>query len=539
MPEDRRPPRWTPWLALAALLAARVLLVAVWPLDLAADEAYYWDWSRQLDWCYYSKPPLVAWLIGASTALLGPTEFAVKLPAALLATAAAGFVFAAAAAVFGRRAGWWAAGLFAATPAFGALGVMMTIDAPLFAFWAGALWAALKALDPAVRRPLAWWALAGLFAGLAALSKQVAWALPALAALGLVLGPGGWRFLRGGWWLLAGGVGLALVPVLWWNFRHGFITATHTAEHFTRAAPGWQDRLQDAAEFYLSQWGLGGLVTFTLGTVLAVWLGPSLFRLGARERFLFAVGPAPIFGVVLLALVRNLQPNWAGPLYLGGIILLGGWCAGALRAGPPQPPGWLAGLWARVEPWLTGFGVAGKVPAEPPAVFWRRTALWVGGALLALTLVLPWLRTPLTSRVEGWAELGRAVAELPGARDPSVILLFGTHRQPVSAVAFYHPDRPRVFRWNRAGVIDSQHELWAGPVDRLGQDALVFLDPQVQEAPPELLAAFARVERGGEVTVPLSWRREHRYSWWRARGFRDWAPLAPPLPGAGTHRPED
>ena len=36
------------------------------PLDLAPDEAHYWDWSRQPDWCYYSKGPLVAWLIGAS-----------------------------------------------------------------------------------------------------------------------------------------------------------------------------------------------------------------------------------------------------------------------------------------------------------------------------------------------------------------------------------------------------------------------------------------------------------------------------------------
>ena len=33
------------------------------PLDLAQDEAHYWDWSRHLDWSYYSKGPLVAYLI--------------------------------------------------------------------------------------------------------------------------------------------------------------------------------------------------------------------------------------------------------------------------------------------------------------------------------------------------------------------------------------------------------------------------------------------------------------------------------------------
>src|SRR5262249_25418158 len=30
------------------------------PLDLGQDEAHYWDWSRHLDWSYYSKGPLVA-----------------------------------------------------------------------------------------------------------------------------------------------------------------------------------------------------------------------------------------------------------------------------------------------------------------------------------------------------------------------------------------------------------------------------------------------------------------------------------------------
>ena len=61
------------------------------PLDLAPDEAHYWDWSRQLDWSYYSKGPLVAWLIHAScwlagdwaTAHCGNAMPAVRLPAAV------------------------------------------------------------------------------------------------------------------------------------------------------------------------------------------------------------------------------------------------------------------------------------------------------------------------------------------------------------------------------------------------------------------------------------------------------------------------
>src|SRR5207302_5344439 len=58
-------------------------------LDLAPDEAHYWDWSRHLDWSYYSKGPLVAYLIRLGCELAGGWSrqwtatdvLAVRLPA--------------------------------------------------------------------------------------------------------------------------------------------------------------------------------------------------------------------------------------------------------------------------------------------------------------------------------------------------------------------------------------------------------------------------------------------------------------------------
>ena len=76
--DDTPPPRRWPWrrLAAAMILAAAGLHVAYLthdcPLDLAPDEAHYWDWSRHPDWSYYSKGPLVALLIRGSCELFGP-----------------------------------------------------------------------------------------------------------------------------------------------------------------------------------------------------------------------------------------------------------------------------------------------------------------------------------------------------------------------------------------------------------------------------------------------------------------------------------
>src|SRR5919201_7055626 len=86
--------RWL-WRGLAAaLILANVALHVAYlardcPLDLSPDEAHYWDWSRHLDWSYYSKGPLVAYLIRAGCAAAGERSvehtgslaFAVRLPA--------------------------------------------------------------------------------------------------------------------------------------------------------------------------------------------------------------------------------------------------------------------------------------------------------------------------------------------------------------------------------------------------------------------------------------------------------------------------
>ena len=58
-------------LILGATVAHLLYLGVNCPLDLAPDEAHYWDWSRHLDWSYYSKGPLVAWLMRGSCELFG------------------------------------------------------------------------------------------------------------------------------------------------------------------------------------------------------------------------------------------------------------------------------------------------------------------------------------------------------------------------------------------------------------------------------------------------------------------------------------
>ena len=60
--------------------------------ELYPDEAYYWLYSKYLDWGYFDHPPFVALLIKL-TSFLGQNELAVRLPFIFLLTATIWLVY--------------------------------------------------------------------------------------------------------------------------------------------------------------------------------------------------------------------------------------------------------------------------------------------------------------------------------------------------------------------------------------------------------------------------------------------------------------
>src|SRR5215470_207926 len=94
---------------LLVVTGARIAALFYSPLGLYYDEAQYWMWSRTFDWGYFTKPPMVAWVIAATTTLVGSdAEWAVRLGAPLAHATAACAVFALARSMYGSWAGFWA-----------------------------------------------------------------------------------------------------------------------------------------------------------------------------------------------------------------------------------------------------------------------------------------------------------------------------------------------------------------------------------------------------------------------------------------------
>src|SRR5436190_278686 len=108
--------------ATRVLLVIALLRLAYLPLfcsltDLAGDESYYWEWGRRLDWGYFSKPPLIGWLMALVAWLSGNSEWGIRLAALLCGTASLYFLQGLARRLWNDRAALLVVALTALTPA--------------------------------------------------------------------------------------------------------------------------------------------------------------------------------------------------------------------------------------------------------------------------------------------------------------------------------------------------------------------------------------------------------------------------------------
>ena len=60
-------------------LIIKLISISATNFNLYGDEAQYWIWSKNLAFGYYSKPPLLAWVIRVYNTFGGDSFFILKL----------------------------------------------------------------------------------------------------------------------------------------------------------------------------------------------------------------------------------------------------------------------------------------------------------------------------------------------------------------------------------------------------------------------------------------------------------------------------
>jgi 4-amino-4-deoxy-L-arabinose transferase-like glycosyltransferase len=487
---------------LAVVTVVRLCYSAIFPLDLAPDESYYWDWGRRPDLGYFSKPPMVGWLMGLAGWLGGNSQFGLKVFPVLLTSVGLTFIFLLGRSLYGSRGGFWAAMVLLATPANAALSTFFTIDPPLFAAWSASLFFAWKWwVKPASTRDLSLALIVSLGCGY--LTKQIQLVFPlVLLAFAAVHRR---ELRRGDGWRLLGMIGASLcllTPPLWWNWKHGWITFRHTADELQGRTWELHRSLKFIGEFVGGQAGLAGGITWVL-MVAALGLAIRQWRAGdLRGRFLVMFSVPGLAAFLGLAFFQRVEQNWPLVFYVSAAVLLGG-----IGMGGGQAPRWFQ-RWIRI-------GVA--------------TGAALGIALMVIPFILPatamaGTKGDPTARLRGWRELAREVERYRAAlpRQAETFLLAADDRYVASALAFYLPDQPRTFCWERPGFPESQYGIWGRPPVSAGTDALVLVRYLGSTNLKEIEACFGTWRALGEIQIMVgsAEARNRKYGVFLGTGYR-------------------
>ena len=446
--------------SLVIVASACLSLAYIWflcPLDLASDEAHYWDWSLRLDWSYYSKGPLAAWLIRASCELFGSLSVAVRgdlaaavrLPAVVCHTALLAGSYLLATGVFrSPRLGLAVVLAEASIPLVRVGAVLMTIDPPFLACWCWALvsvWKATGRVAVSAGRSVTWWTAAAAFIFLGTLAKYTMALFPIAVAVFLLVHRRS-EFRRLGFWVfLAGGL-LAWVPIVEWNARHDWASFRHVLGQVG------SDRLIGIRFNGLGPLSFAGAQAGMLfGGWLLAFLAAGWRYRPSRESDPGVALPwwcsAPVWTLFAIAsFVKNGQPNWPAPAYVGGMILAVAWVREVLIVGS-SPPATTDATCDRRDRRRQPGGDGARTLPRPGTT---RAALVAGQSTAEKPL--PVRSLDISARLTGWktlaAEVDRIRTEVATATGEKPVLA-GTNWTIPGHLRFYCRDRPERLRRRR------------------------------------------------------------------------------------------
>ena len=325
------------------------------------DEAYYYLYTQNPAWSFFDHPPMVALTTALGLWISGDqvSQLTIRVGTLLTHTATLGFLYLAAARLFGQNVGRLTLLLASIAPIFlVAFGTLTLPDSPLMFFWVVVLWGSAEEFfgawdgeelqatrdrssnypsnhpsQPLTYRPSYRLAILGLFVGLAFTSKYHGAILGAgLVGFCLTSPP----FRRALWspWLALGLVafGIAIAPVILWNANHDWISFTFQAG---RSVPATSYSLTRLLEVI----GIQCLYLFPTIGVPLLWISARDLLQQIRSPFIRRLRPhqpaiilkkrlilwlsAPVFlTFTLIGGYRQVLPTWTMPGWFVATILL-------------------------------------------------------------------------------------------------------------------------------------------------------------------------------------------------------------------------
>jgi undecaprenyl-diphosphatase len=476
---------------LVIVFAVKLFYIGWGPLDLVPDEAQYWDWSRNLDICYYSKGPFIAYNIFFGNKLgdfigLNPPNpsFWVRFPAVLNSIFLGILLWFFVNRIWqNQKSAFYSILILTAIPLYSIGSIIMTIDNPLLLFWILYLYFTFLALETGKGR---YWYFSGIVLGFGFLSKYAMIALIPCVILYLIFTKEHRYWLKRKEFYAGIFIGiLFFLPVLIWNARHEWIGMRHLIGQAGLSGGDLKKPFFSPQffEFIGIQAGIISPIIF----ILIIWSFVKSWKLRSDYRYSFLFWTGVPFGLfyVFLSLHEYCQANWTAPVYLSGAII-----AGNLFAGKKILK---AGIILGVSMWLLVFCID-FIPAVPSQY------------------------NP-TLRLRGWKTLGEEVGRIKkDLQKEGELFIFSDKYQITSELAFYVPGNPKTYCIN-FGRRMNQYDLWPGFDGFKGYNA-IYVKHRDQELEPQVADAFATCQKVPLIKIMQGSKLLHEYSVFICKNFK-------------------
>ena len=122
------------------LLLFKISSIYITPLGLHGDEAQYWLWSQNLSFGYFSKPPLLPFLLKIFSYFFGNTVFGIKVFSITLYLLTSLLVYFISKKLYNKKTAVVSSVTFFLMPGVSFSSFIVNTDVPLLFFWSASLY---------------------------------------------------------------------------------------------------------------------------------------------------------------------------------------------------------------------------------------------------------------------------------------------------------------------------------------------------------------------------------------------------------------
>lgn len=476
----------------------RILFLNASELDLFFDEAQYWFWSKHPDWGYYSKPPMVSWMVWLTTSVCGEGEACIRLSSPLLHAGTSIILYFLGKDLYSTRVGFYSSLTYLLIPAVTLSSGVVSTDPSLLFFWALSLLLFNKAIH---KNNLLLWLLAGLSAGFGMISKYNM-IIFLLSAMWFLASYKDYRhYLKSrNFWLAVIIAILVFVPNILWNASNGFASFLHTRDNASGNSQYFN--FSELWEFFSAQFIVFGPILFA-SLLIAIFIITRQRKFFWKDRstaLLFTM-VLPLFLLILIiSFVTRAHANWAAPVYVPATVLV---------------VHFMLGVWNKKS--LLVISSIIHVLIASVFIYMALSSKPFGLTYAARTNInYNEIRDPFI-RLRGWQELGSIVSKLHARVDKNSVLL--THSRKTFAEIMYYANPPfyNAVNWQPGEQPKDHFMLKTSNDDLIGMSAFYVAGGSPRS---DILNSFSETEIVEEIYIKTAKGKSRKYIILYLKGYQ-------------------